>query len=115
MYLLALILILTSFDSIFCQIKKPVIDELFASPTLAENKKFSITCQPNDDQVSYEWLFNGQRIQPNENIIINNHEDNSMLNIRKMSLEYAGEYSCKIRNSANQEDKRTISVKLNGR
>lgn len=117
MHLISLIFILLSLDRFDCLIKneKPIIEELFTPSKLIENKKFSITCQPNSGHVDFEWHFNGRKITPNDNIAINQVEESSILNIRSMNLDHAGEYTCKIKNSVNQEDSRTISVKLNGK
>lgn len=116
MYLIWFLLILTLNKS-NCQNRdeKPIIEDLFTSSKSIENKKFSITCQPNSGHVDFEWHFNGRKITPNDNIAINQVEESSILNIRSMNLDHAGEYTCKIKNSVNQEDSRTISVKLNGK
>ena len=115
MSFLHLIVILVFVGNALCQTKHPIIEDLIASSKLVENEKFFIICQVKHGPVQFDWLLNGRPVVNNENITINNHEDNSMLNIRKMSLEYAGNYECQIKNSMNQEDSRTISVKLNGR
>lgn len=118
MYQLFLISILILFHNVFClnnKNEKPIIDELFTSPTLKEGKKFYITCSTSKGQVQFSWLLNGQPIVFNENVFTIDHDESSMLNIRSMSLEYAGEYTCKIRNSVNEHDSRTVSVKLNGK
>ena len=117
MYLIWLLLILTLNKS-NCQNRdeKPIIEDLFTSSKLVENKKFSITCQANKGPVQFEWLLNNQPIVLDGNKVFTlNNDESSMLNIKQMNLDHAGEYTCKIKNSGNQEDSRTISVKLNGK
>ena len=46
-----------------------------------------------DPETVFEWFLNGQKVIPNENVYVNQHEDSSMLNVRSMNLEMAGEYS----------------------
>lgn len=95
--------------------EKSTIEDLFTSSKLVEGKKFSITCQVNSGKVAYEWFLNGKKIVENENVIINDLDDKSLLNIKKMSLDYSGEYTCKIENNYGQQDSKSISVKLNGK
>lgn len=112
MYQLLIFIILLSNTN--CLPNKPTIEELFASPILVEGKKFSLTCQVSDELNSLEWLFNGNKIIANENVTISQpDEDQSILIIKSMSLNYAGDYTCKIKNSLG-EDSRSITVKLNG-
>ena len=106
-------------NKIVCQNKddRPTIENLHPSPTLIEGRKFFITCQINNspDNLIFEWYLNERKILPNENIVINQHEDNSQLNIKRMSLEYSGEYTCKVSNSLGVQDSKSILVKLNGK
>lgn len=94
---------------------RPVIGELLTSSKLAESKKYFLTCHltsgkpPNE----FEWSLNGKRIIPDDKVTINHQEDYSALNIRSMSSEYNGEFTCLVRNAFG-EDSRTVSVKLNG-
>ena len=92
-----------------------IIDELFPSPTLVEGKKFSITCQISKGKVDFDWLKNNEPIIYNENIYALDLEESSILNIRSMSLEYAGEYTCRIKSSSGQQDRRSIFIKLKGK
>ena len=95
----------------------PIIESLFTSPYLVEGRKFSLTCQINNspEDLSFEWYLNGQKINQNDNIVINNLEDKSLLNIKKMNLEYSGDYICKISNSLGIQDSKSITIKLNGK
>lgn len=113
MFLLNLIVFLLLKKS-YCFNEIPKIEELFTSPTLTEGKQFIITCQVNNGPVEFEWLLNDQKLISDDNIVITNHEDNSMLSIKKMNLKYSGEYSCQVSNSLSNSDRKTISVKLNG-
>ena len=115
MYLIWLLLILTLNKS-NCQNRdeKPIIEDLFTSSKLVENKKFSITCQVSNSLAEIEWFLNGQKVLPNENIVFNNFEDHSILIIKSVGIEHSGDYSCKVKNRFG-EDSRSISVKLNGK
>ena len=95
--------------------EKPTIDDLTFATKLMEGKKLSLNCLLSnaDQDVSFEWFLNGQKVDLNENVYVNQHEDNSMLNIRQMSLELAGEYECRASNQFGR-DSRKISVKLDG-
>lgn len=94
---------------------RPVISELFTSSKLVEGQKYFLTCVSNGKESRFEWLFNDRKvIIPNHNIVITNSEGHSMLNLKEMSLNESGDYTCKAINSFG-EDSRTISVKLNGR
>ena len=95
--------------------EKPTIYDLTIGSKLAENQKFFLTClaSSGDQGVNFEWLLNGQKVTPNENVYLNQHEESSMLNIRSMGLELAGEYECRVSNRFGQ-DSRSISVKLEG-
>ena len=95
--------------------EKPTIYDLTFGTKLAENKKFLLVCliPSGDREIGFEWFLNGQKVVPNENVFVNQHEDSSMLNIRQMTLELAGEYECKVSNRFG-EDSRKVSVKLEG-
>lgn len=110
------ILILASFNVSNCQIRndKPNIESIFTSPNLYEGKKFSITCQVSNGPVSFNWLLNGKKILYDENLFTVNHDEISMLNIKKMSLENSGEYTCEAENSSKEKDSKKVIVKLNG-
>ena len=114
MFLIILMLLL--FKKSDCQNKeeKAIIEDLFTSTNLIEGKKYSLTCQVSNGPFYFDWLLNKRKVTSNDNIVINNHEDNSQLNIKSMSLEYAGDYTCQIKNSNDiLQDSRTVSVKLN--
>ena len=96
--------------------ERPVIGELLTSSKLAENKKYFLTCHlangkpPNE----FEWSLNGKRISPDDKVTIDQQEDYSTLNIRSMSSEYNGEFTCSVRNAFG-EDRKSVAVQLNGR
>lgn len=118
MHLLASVLVIACFlGSSHCnEDARPAISELVASSKLVENKKFHLTCHVNSEQVpisSFEWLVNGQRVVPNENVLIDQIRDSLFLTIKSMSSEYNGEYSCRIK-SALGEDSKSVQVRLNG-
>ena len=117
MYQLFVVLILTLFHIISClKSEKSIIEDLIASPKLIENEKFFIVCQIKNGPVSFEWLLNGRPIvQDDKKVFTINQDESSMLNIKQMNLDHAGDYTCKITNSINEQDSRTISVKLNGK
>lgn len=118
MHLLNLVLLVGLVGLSRCNGEKPVIYDLTIGK-LAENKRFFLTClapggdQRNDQDATFEWFLNGQKVVPTENVFINQLEDSSMLNIRQMTLELAGEYECKVSNRFG-EDSRKVSVKLEG-
>ena len=95
--------------------EKPAIYDLRFGTKLVENKKFFLTCllSDGDSSVAFEWFLNGEKVVPSENVYVNQHEDSSMLNIRQMRLELAGEYECRASNRFGR-DSRSISVKLEG-
>ena len=99
-----------------CEEDRPTISELVVSSKLVENKKFLLTCHGNSERspiTSFEWLLNGQKVEPSENVLIDQVRDSSILTIKSMSSQYNGEYSCWIK-SALGEDSRSVQVKLNG-
>ena len=95
---------------------RPAISELVASSKLVENKKFHLNCHVNSERspiTSFEWLLNGQRVVPNENVLIDQVRDSLFLTIKSMNSSYNGEYSCLIK-SAFGEDSKSMQVRLNG-
>ena len=115
MYLHILLLILTLKRSFCNDEDKPVIDALIVSPNLSEGKKFFLTCHANTEKssiTSFDWLLNGKSILPNDNVVIKQYEENSILTIKSMSGDFNGEFACLTKNSYG-EDSRTVSVKLN--
>ena len=114
MHLLALILFV-SLTGRSSEEKPAIIESLTFATKLAENKKLSLNCLLSDidPSATFEWFLNGQKVVPNENVYVNQHEDSSMLNIRSMNLEMAGEFECRVLNRFGQ-DSRSISVKLEG-
>ena len=95
--------------------EKPIIYDLAFGSKLAENKKFFLVCSLSgaEPDAVFEWFQNSQKVTPNENVYVNNHEDSSILNIKSMSLELAGDYECRVSNRFGK-DSRSISVKLEG-
>lgn len=95
---------------------KPVISELLTSSKLSEGKRYFLACHISNGKEpnTFEWLLNGQKVIQNDNIIINQGEDHSILNIKSMSPRESGDYTCNVRNFFGQDNK-TISVKLNGK
>ena len=116
MYLLVLLVVSLTGRSLCASEEKPTIYDLTFGTKLAENKKFLLICliPSGDHEIGFEWFLNGQKVVPNENVFVNQHEDSSMLNIRSMSLELAGEYECRVSNRFGS-DIRSISVKLDGK
>lgn len=114
MHLLALIL-LVSLAGRSSEDKPAIIEGLTFATKLAENKKLSLNCllSDADPTATFEWFLNGQRVVPNENVYVNQHEDSSMLNVRSMNLEMAGDYECRVANRFGQ-DSRSLLVKLEG-
>ena len=115
MHLLGLILFVSLAGGSASSEEKLTIYDLSFGTKLVENKKFFLTCLLSgaDSDAIFEWFLNGQKVVPNEGIYVNQHEDSSMLNIRSMGLEQAGEYECRVSNRLGQ-DSRSISVKLEG-
>ena len=116
MHLLNLILLVSLAGRSLCGEEKPTIYDLSFGNKLAESKKFYLNCllSAGEQDTAFEWFLNGQKVTPNENVqIVNQLEDSSMLNIRSMSLELAGEYECRVSNRFGK-DSRSISVKLEG-
>ena len=95
--------------------EKPTIYDLTFATKLVENKKLSLNCllSDGDRDASFEWFLNGQKVTPTENVYVHQLEDSSMLNVRQMTLELAGEYECRVSNRFGK-DSRRISVKLEG-
>ena len=114
--MLLLILLVSLANQSLCVIGEPpkIYDLTFATK-LVENKKFILNCllSDGDHEAAFEWLLNGQKVETNENIFLHQDEDSSMLNIRQMGLELAGEYECRASNRFGK-DSRKISVKLEG-
>lgn len=95
--------------------EKPIIQDLFISSKIIENKKLFLTCQLATGKTPmFEWLFNNQKIQPDDNLFINNLEEMSVLNIRSMKIDLAGEYLCKASNSYGSDSKK-INLTLNSK
>ena len=95
--------------------ERPIIYDLAFGSKLAENKKFFLVCSLSgaEPDATFDWFQNGQRVISSENVYVNNHEDSSILNIKSMSLELAGEFECRVSNRFGK-DSRSISVKLEG-
>ena len=95
--------------------EKPTIYELTIGSKLMENQKFFLSCllSSGEQDAVFEWFLNGQKVLPNDNIYLNQLEERSILNIRQMHLELAGEYECRVMNRFGR-DSRSISVKLDG-
>ena len=115
MSLLILLLLLVNLAGQSMGNQNPSIYDLTIGSKLVENQKFFLTClaSSGDQEVSFDWFLNGQKIVPNENVYVNQHEESSMLNIRAMRLELAGEFECRVSNRFGQ-DSRSIAVKLEG-
>ena len=116
MHLLILILLLGLAGHSVCSEEKPTIYDLSFGNKLAENKRFFLICLASggDQEIHFEWFLNGKKVVPNENVYVNQHEDSSLLNIRSMSLELAGDYECRVFNRFGK-DSRIIPVKLEGK
>lgn len=112
MYLNILILFVQLINSNCQKNEKPIIEDLFISSKLVENKKYSITCQVSSGTV--EWLLNGQKVISDNNISIGQLDDSSILTIKSMSSSYNGEFSCLVKNKFGI-DKKSVLVKLNGK
>ena len=116
MYLMGLIWLASLAGQLLCEgVQKPTIYDLQFGNRLAENQRFFLTClAPSAGQdAAFEWFLNGHRLVPNENVYVKQDEESSMLNIRSMSLELAGEYECRVTNRFGK-DSRSVSVKLEG-
>ena len=115
MHLLNLVLLASLAGQFQCASgeEKPTIYDLTIGSKLVENKRFFLTCLAPGQEASFEWFLNGQKVTTNENVYVSQHEESSMLNIRSMGLELAGEYECRVSNRFGQ-DSRSISVKLDG-
>ena len=115
MHLLGLILLISLAGQCISSEEKPTIYDLSFGNKLEESKKFYLVCLLSNggEDASFEWFLNGQKVIPSENVHVKQDEDNSMLNIRQMTLELAGEYECRVSNQFGRDSKR-ISVKLEG-
>ena len=116
MHLFALVLVVSFAGQSLGGEEKPTIYDLsFGNKLAAEGKKFYLTCllSAGEQDATFEWFLNGQKVTPNENVVVNQLEDSSMLNIRSMGLELAGEFECRVLNRFGK-DSRSISVKLEG-
>lgn len=116
MHLLHLVLFVSFVGQHLCAEEKPTIYDLAIGSKLVENRPFFLTCLApgSGSDAVFEWFLNGQKVVPNENVYMNQLEESSMLNIRSMSLELAGEFECRVLNRFGQ-DSRSISVKLEGK
>ena len=116
MHLLNLVLLVGLAGRSMCDgEEKPTINDLTIGSKPLESKRTFLTClAPGGGQEAvFEWFLNGHSVLPNENVFVNQLGDSSMLNIRQMSLELAGEYECRVTNRFGR-DSRSISVKLEG-
>lgn len=115
MHLLHLVLLVSLAGQCLSGEEKPTIYDLTIGSKLVEGRRSFLTClAPGGGQdASFEWFLNGQKVMPNENVYVSQHEESSMLNIRSMGLELIGEYECRVTNRFGQ-DSRRISVKLDG-
>lgn len=115
MHLLSLILLVGLAGRSAC-VEKPTIYELTIGSKLAENQKFFLTCllSSGEQDAAFEWFLNGQKVVANQNVYVNQLEESSILNIRRMSLQLAGEYECRVANRFG-EDSRRITVNLEGK
>lgn len=117
MHLLNLVLLISLAGQSLCagNEEKPVIYDLTFGSKLAEGKKFFLNCLllSGEQDATFDWFLNDQKVVPNENVYVNRLEESSILNIRSMSLELSGEFECRVLNRFGQ-DSRRISVKLEG-
>lgn len=101
--------------------EKPVIQDLFASSKIAENENLFLSCQvAGQGRMQFRWFFEGQQEskkeinQSDENIAINNLDAVSILNIRSMSTDASGSYTCQV-SSPLGSDSKTVKLKLNSK
>lgn len=113
MYFLIFILILILNKS-YCDENRPTISELSTSSKINEGKSYRLTCDAyrGGSPITSSWLLNGEKVIPNDNILITQAYDSSILTIKSMSSDYNGEYTCLVRNNFGT-DKKSVQVKLN--
>ena len=94
---------------------KPIIQDLFTSSKIIEDKSLFLSCQVTGKQpMQFEWFKNDKKIEQNDNIFINNLDAVSILNIKSMSFENVGSFTCRVLNSFGFDSK-TVNLKLNGK
>lgn len=104
---------------------KPMIQDLFASSRLTENATAFLSCQVGggvgEERMQFRWFFENQEtkikkeIDPSDgNISINNLDAVSILNIRSMTTDTSGAFTCEVSNSLGS-DSRTVNLKLNSK
>ena len=117
MHLASLILLATGLvGRSLCVIEeKPAIYDLQFGNKLEEGKKFFLVCllSNGDPDAAFDWFLNGRKVIPNENVYVKQDEESSILNVRQMTLELAGEFECRASNRFGR-DSRSISVRLEG-
>ena len=69
--------------------ERPIIQDLLVSSKLIEGKKFYLTCQLNSGKlpVYFHWFHFNELIKSNENVIITNNEESSILAIKEMNSQ----------------------------
>lgn len=101
---------------------KPIIQDLFASSKIVENESLFLSCQVGGGgRVHFKWFFESQElktkkeIDPNDdNISVTNLDAVSILNIRSMTTDASGYYTCEVTNSFGSDSK-TVNLKLNSK
>ncbi|XP_043559592.1 pro-neuregulin-2, membrane-bound isoform-like isoform X2 [Chiloscyllium plagiosum] len=80
--------------------------------TLLEGQKLSLKCEAvGNPRPTYKWFKDGREIKKNKEIRIKSGKKNSRLQINKLKVEDAGEYTCEAENALGKDtSKTTINV-----
>ncbi|GCB62615.1 hypothetical protein scyTo_0009555 [Scyliorhinus torazame] len=80
--------------------------------TLVEGQKLSLKCEAvGNPRPTYKWFKDGREIKKNKEIRIKTGKKNSRLQINKLKVEDAGEYTCEAENALGKDtSKTTINV-----
>ncbi|KAG8507050.1 Carcinoembryonic antigen-related cell adhesion molecule 1, partial [Galemys pyrenaicus] len=99
-------------------VKNITVSESVATPSIRasntsvteDEDRVVLTCLTNETEISTQWLFNNQRLQPTDRKKLSNK--NLTLTISPVRREDAGEYQCEVSNlvSFSRSDPITLTV-----
>ena len=99
---------------------RPSIQDLFASSRIVENENAFLSCQVGGEgRMQFKWFFESQGSkkeidQSDDHLFVTSLDALSILNIRSMTTDRSGSYTCQASNSLGS-DSRTVNLKLNSK
>lgn len=98
------------------QLEPPSIQPLVAPKMIKEQQKLKISCSlfSGSPPIAFDWLKNGEPIQPNERLSVKQTSDDiSDLIFRRVQFDDSGSYSCRAANPAGR-DQSSVKIQVRG-